>query len=64
MSGLEVVFSLVLFLMLAPLATWIGIVVCGYVTVWFLDRFYKEELKGALDNFSKTVAKSFKESME
>jgi hypothetical protein len=44
MSGIEIVFCLLLFIILAPLAASVGIVLCSRVFYAVFNRFYKEKV--------------------
>ena len=57
MSGLEIIFCLLLFIILAPLATLVGIALCAKVVAWFFGTVYKDKISQAIENFFEAVGK-------
>ena len=55
MTGLEVVFCALLFLVLAPLASLVGVIVCGKFTYYLLSKICKDDITKALDAIIKHV---------
>jgi hypothetical protein len=62
MTGFDLLIYALLFIILAPLATVIGVVLCSYVVLKIIGIYFKDEIKAASEKISEEVARIIKES--